>query len=57
MDQLRVEQEIDAKIKRDLIPKFITAAIEATAQVLGQIDLANPPEPLNDYTDKRIKAE
>ena len=56
IDRLRVEKEIDAEIKRDLIPKSITAATEATAQVLDQIDLANPSKPLEDYIDKRIKA-
>ena len=56
IDRLRVEKEIEAEIKRDLIPKSITAATEATAQVLDQIDLANPSKPLEDYIDKRIKA-
>ena len=36
IERLRVKKEIDAEINRDLIPKFITAAIEATAQVLDK---------------------
>ena len=55
IDRLRIEKEIVAEIKRDLIPKSIAAVTEATAQVLDQIDLANPPKPLDDYIDKRIK--
>jgi hypothetical protein len=56
MSRLALEKEIDAKIERDLIPKTITAATEAAAQVLDKIDLANPPKPLDNYIDKRIKA-
>ena len=56
IDPLRIEKEIDAEIKRALVPKSITAAIIATAQVLDQIDLANPPKPLDNYINKRIKA-
>ena len=35
IEQLELEKEIDAKIKRDFIPKSITTATETTAQVLG----------------------
>ena len=56
MSNIELEKEIDAEIKRDLVPKSITAATEAAAHVLETIDLANPPKPLDDYIDKRIKA-
>ena len=56
LSDLELEKEIDAEIKRDLVPKSITAATEAAAHVLDKIDLANPPKPLDDYIDKRIKA-
>ena len=50
-----IEREIDAELEREFKPKSITKATEAAALVLDQIDLANPPKPLDDYIDKRIK--
>ena len=54
IERLRVEKEIDAEIKRDLIPKFITAATKATTNVLDCIDLTNTHKPLNGHINKRI---
>ena len=50
-------KKIDADIKRDSIPKSITAATEAPAQVLDQINLVNPPKPIDDFIEERIKVE
>ena len=48
---------MDAEFKRDPIPKSITAATEAPAQVLDQINLVNPPKPIDDFIEERIKVE
>lgn len=54
-DREAIEREIDDELEREFRPKSITEATEAAALVLDQIDLANPPKPLDDYIDKRIK--
>jgi hypothetical protein len=54
-DREAIEREIDAELEREFKPKSTTEATEAAAMVLDQIDLANPPKPLDDYIDKRIK--
>jgi len=54
-DRKAIEREIDAELEREFKPKSITEATEAAALVLDQIDLANPPKPLDDYIDKRIQ--
>merc|ERR1711966_115712 len=54
-DREAIEREIDAELERGFKPKSITEATEAAALVLDQIDLANPPKPLDDYIDKRTK--
>ena len=54
-DREAIGREIDTKLEREFKPKSITKAAEAAAVVLDQTDLANPPKPLNDYIDKRIK--
>ena len=54
-DREAIEREIDAELEREFKPKSITDATEAAAMVLDQIDLANPPKPLDDYIDKKIK--
>merc|ERR1711966_147785 len=54
-DHEAIEREVDAELDREFKPKSITEATEAAALVLDQIDLVNPPKPLDDYIDKRIK--
>ena len=50
------ERRINAAIKKAFEPVAITTATEDTTTVLDRIDLANPPKPLDNYIDKRLKA-
>ena len=49
------DRRINAAIKKAFEPVAIATATEDTATVLDRIDLANPPKPLDDYIDKRLK--
>ena len=57
MDEEDTLKKINAAQKLEFKSKSTTKATEATAMVLDEIDLANPPKELDDYVAKQMKKE